>query len=101
MDNTGDRFSAGGAVCTALPGYYPSADAPGLVPVRRGFCVVLLKDQKVPVSPQVNKDRLLGHGFVRTGDSRADVRSRIGYRPVDTATGFPCFARKHEQPLAS
>ena len=42
-----------------------------------------------------------GHGFVGTGDSRIDAGNRIGYRPVDTATGRPCFARKHDPPLAS
>ncbi len=84
----------------ALPEYYPPADAPGLARSVEAF-LLSFSGRRCPFRLRSKKDRLLGHGFVRTGDSRIDVRSRIGYRPVDTATGVPCFARKHGTPLAS
>ena len=60
----------------------------------------IIKDRKVPVSPQVLKGpptrpRLRTHGRL------AFAMRRIGYRRTADVTGFLCFARKHEQPLAS
>ena len=99
LDNTGARFSSG-AGFPALPEYYPPADAPGLARSVEAF-LLSFSGRRCPFRLRSKKDRLLGHGFVRTGDSRIDARNRIGYRPVDTATGVPCFARKHGTPLAS
>ena len=69
-------------------------------PSRRGCCVVRSINARCPICLR-STGPPFGHGFVGTGDSRIDVRNRIGYRPVDTATGRPCFARKHDPPLAS
>ena len=66
--------------------YIPHADAPGLVPVRRGCFVVRSINTRCPFRLRSKKDRLLGHGFVRTGDSRVSC-DRTGYRPERRATG--------------
>ena len=66
LDNTGVRTSAPGDGLHLAESYFPHADAPGLAPVRRGCCVVLLTSQKVSVSPQVkrtaSRPRLRTHG---------------------------------------
>ena len=52
-------------------GLLPVRRRTGSRPLRRGFFVVRSINVRCPFRLRSKKDRLLGHGFVRTGDSRS------------------------------
>ena len=97
LDNTCARFSSGEAAFAALPGYYPSADAPGLAHSVEA-ALLSFSERRCRFRLRSKKDRLLGHGFVRTGDSR---RNETDWLPPDRGRyRHMCLARTHA-PLAS
>ena len=98
LDNTCARFSSGDAVCTAPPGYYPSADAPGLAHVRRGCFVVLLTSQKVPVSPQVKRT---AYSATASYARATRVRNETDWLPPDRGRYRRMYLARTHAPLAS
>ena len=97
LDNTCARFSSGEAVCTAPPGYYPSADAPGLAHSVEA-ALLSFSERRCPFRL---RSKRTAYSATASYARATRVRNETDWLPPDRGRyRHMCLARTHA-PLAS